>query len=544
MTMTKTVPTWAELEGTLPEGLSPATRETIKKATAPERHRARVDATIAAAQAGADAAWARVDVKPTQEQRAGLTCMLVTLDLSGPRWRAALGGPGTTMRMSWASGLGKGRWLATDGDAYRAAAEEAERALREAYFRPAADEDIVGPARFRSLSPPGVIGYDEAEEPEWFFRLMGDDYLWLVAHAQRHIAALAQSEHIARDEERASVMRADRILRGPTPTVGDNVEWVTERARWKRGKVIEDDGSDYHRFHVVFDDDGQHEVGSADDVRLIKRGRLEPGDVVRLVDGKLAEVRRVDTYYQYVQVRDGDASSVTEGAVLTSVDPRSVRIVHRAAAASADAVALILDMSVGGIEEVHGATHGWTVGQWAAWLIPESRELKVGCKKMPLARWRAELPEIALVRGVIGRELTAAWIVLERAEALCDAFHAARDGVTGAAADIVTTIDLPDGLLGEWTIGPWLIRLDEDGTVRVRTDPTAPMDLAASWTELGPLGQWCERLSALAQGDGSVSARHLAAALLVGERAEAIWREWEESAEVDASTTTAAGGAK
>jgi len=108
-------PTWASIEASL-STLSAEDREALRRLTAPARHAWRVERTIAAA--------AAVPGHPCRAMQAAL----IALDLHGVGGTAGCGsGPSqtSTLRAAWARGLGKGAWQATDGRAYRAAAEEA-----------------------------------------------------------------------------------------------------------------------------------------------------------------------------------------------------------------------------------------------------------------------------------------------------------------------------------------------------------------------------------------------------------------------------------
>lgn len=92
--------------------------EAVVGAEAPLRHRARVDATITASEEAARALvsdWADPEVK-------ALGAFLRLLDLVGTGGHLGLQGLGTA-RMSWAQGLGKGRFQASDGSAWKAALE-------------------------------------------------------------------------------------------------------------------------------------------------------------------------------------------------------------------------------------------------------------------------------------------------------------------------------------------------------------------------------------------------------------------------------------
>jgi hypothetical protein len=114
------VPLWEPVRARLNEaGVSPDLIERARRATAPARHRARTEATLAAARATGP-------LPPGDEViRAAV---LIAADLNGVGGYAGAGsstGDCKTTRMAWASRLGKGRWNATDGAAWRGAAEAA-----------------------------------------------------------------------------------------------------------------------------------------------------------------------------------------------------------------------------------------------------------------------------------------------------------------------------------------------------------------------------------------------------------------------------------
>lgn len=160
------------------------------KATAPERHRARVAATIRAAMdylydlpedaerirplrdllfpvplsdRAEYATW--TDLQAVRRR----TAALILLDLHGIGGRGGFTGDGTA-RMSWAGALGKGRWHASDGGAWRAAAEAAIVALG---FSP---ESGLPPQDFSDL-------LDHVSTP---------DTHWIVAYATHQMDKLVQ----------------------------------------------------------------------------------------------------------------------------------------------------------------------------------------------------------------------------------------------------------------------------------------------------------------------------------------------------------------
>ena len=108
-------PTWASIAAQVPD-LVEEDREALRRLTAPARHAWRVQKTIAAAAA-----------TPGRPCR-GMQAALIALDLHGTGGTAGCGAGASetsTLRAPWARGLGKGRWQAGDGRAWRAAAEEA-----------------------------------------------------------------------------------------------------------------------------------------------------------------------------------------------------------------------------------------------------------------------------------------------------------------------------------------------------------------------------------------------------------------------------------
>lgn len=163
-------------------------RDLRVKATAPERH-ARVAATI---RAGMDYLYDLPEdaerIRPLQDllfqvpsDRAECaawtdlqsvrrrTAALILLDLHGIGGRGGFTGDSTT-RMSWAGALGKGRWHASDGGAWRAAAEAAVVALG---FSP---ESGLPPQDFADL-------LDHVSTP---------DTHWIVAYATHQMDRLVQ----------------------------------------------------------------------------------------------------------------------------------------------------------------------------------------------------------------------------------------------------------------------------------------------------------------------------------------------------------------
>jgi len=118
--MTTTPPTWASIAAQVTD-LGEEDREALRRLTAPARHAWRVEQTIVAAAAAIPGTPCRA-----------LQAALVALDLHGTGGNAGCGSGATetaSLRAPWARGLGRGRWQAADGRAWRAAAEEALGAL-------------------------------------------------------------------------------------------------------------------------------------------------------------------------------------------------------------------------------------------------------------------------------------------------------------------------------------------------------------------------------------------------------------------------------
>lgn len=106
-------PTWASIEESLPPEMGHEDREALRRLTAPARHAWRCQQTVVA---GLSALGDRAEH--------ALVAALIALDLHGVGGPSNAGGAGSgTLRARWARSLGKGRWQASDGGAWRAAAE-------------------------------------------------------------------------------------------------------------------------------------------------------------------------------------------------------------------------------------------------------------------------------------------------------------------------------------------------------------------------------------------------------------------------------------
>jgi len=114
-------PTWKETRESLGEGLSEETVEIVRRATAQQRHEARVEATR---QAALDAVH--------DFRLAGVLCMLEVNGHGGPLGMGGHLGLRATLRAQWARGLGSGRAQAGDGPAW----DEAIRAAAHDLLQP------------------------------------------------------------------------------------------------------------------------------------------------------------------------------------------------------------------------------------------------------------------------------------------------------------------------------------------------------------------------------------------------------------------------
>lgn len=110
--------TWKEMRESLGDGLSAETVEMVRRATAHERHVARVDAARQAA----------LDTVPDL-RLAGVLCMLEANGHGGPLEMGRHLGARATLRAEWARGLGSGRANARDGQAWNAAIRAAAQEM-------------------------------------------------------------------------------------------------------------------------------------------------------------------------------------------------------------------------------------------------------------------------------------------------------------------------------------------------------------------------------------------------------------------------------
>lgn len=106
--------TWKELRESLGDGISDETLELIRRATAQQRHEARVKAARQAA----------LQELP-DPQLAGVLCVLEEHGHGGPWGAGSFLGLRATLRAAWARGLGSGRAHAGDGSAWDAAIRDA-----------------------------------------------------------------------------------------------------------------------------------------------------------------------------------------------------------------------------------------------------------------------------------------------------------------------------------------------------------------------------------------------------------------------------------
>ncbi len=110
----QTVTTWKETRESLGDGISDETLELIRRATAQQRHEARVKAARQAA------------LQELPDPRlAGVLCVLEEHGHGGPWGAGSFLGLRATLRAEWARGLGSGRAQAGDGPAWDAAIRDA-----------------------------------------------------------------------------------------------------------------------------------------------------------------------------------------------------------------------------------------------------------------------------------------------------------------------------------------------------------------------------------------------------------------------------------
>lgn len=191
-------------------GADEETMDAVLRLTAPARHRARMIDTLRAALSQAtdpgvdELVQAVMAGEPVQddddaEESLGVAWALITLDLGGRGGRAGVegadpyGGAASTDRMPWARGLGKGRWFASDGGAYRAAAREARYMIERALGGQPALEAIAEPY------PALVVRLGERDIARLPVEHMGclrddDAAAWVYAHAVRQLATAAAAD--------------------------------------------------------------------------------------------------------------------------------------------------------------------------------------------------------------------------------------------------------------------------------------------------------------------------------------------------------------
>jgi hypothetical protein len=120
--MTPITPTWRETRESLGDGLSEEALEIVRRATAQQRHEARITAARQAA------------IEATDDFRlAGVLCALEANGHGGPLGMGDHLGPRATLRAEWARGLGSGRANARDGQAWDAAIRAAAQEMLRDY---------------------------------------------------------------------------------------------------------------------------------------------------------------------------------------------------------------------------------------------------------------------------------------------------------------------------------------------------------------------------------------------------------------------------
>jgi len=221
--------TWKDLREQLPAGLSEDSVDLIRRATAPERHERRIQATIDAALKAVLEIYSSPDLELRRVTPfvCRMAATLIALDRNGTGGRYGAGGGGAaTDRMSWARELGKGRRQASDGPAWMAAAADAESLLLDRAARPEAyDHPAVGwswhPWRGPD-SPPecqGPIGPDDVIRAVRE-AVCGDDLAFARSYCRARLIDRAQRLPNASDayrdyraELRAEIAAWDAALR-------------------------------------------------------------------------------------------------------------------------------------------------------------------------------------------------------------------------------------------------------------------------------------------------------------------------------------------
>src|SRR5690606_29811356 len=162
--------TWKDLREQLPGDLSDDAVELIRRATAPERHKQRVNATVDAALTAVLEIYSSPDLELRRVTPfvCRLAATLIALDVNGTGGRYNAGGDfAATARMSWARALGKGRRQASDGAAWMAAAADAQSLLLGRAARP---EEYSHPAVGWSWHP-----YSGPDSPPEYQGFIGPD---------------------------------------------------------------------------------------------------------------------------------------------------------------------------------------------------------------------------------------------------------------------------------------------------------------------------------------------------------------------------------
>jgi len=148
-----------------------ATLEAVANEVAPDSDRYRSLRHVLLSARNSRCAWECVEGQQVKDDVV-LAHTLLRLDLES----------GISLRMPWARGLGKGRWKAADGEAYRAAAEEARRAAWRAVGWACGGEESLAAYETAKIRPAIVTSG----------RVAGESLSWVVRGALKELSGITE----------------------------------------------------------------------------------------------------------------------------------------------------------------------------------------------------------------------------------------------------------------------------------------------------------------------------------------------------------------
>jgi len=205
--------TWRETRESLGEGLSEETVEIVRRATAQQRHEARVEAARQAA----------LDAVPNP-RLAGVLCALEVNGHGGPLGMGGHLGLRATIRAEWARGLGSGRAQAGDGLVWDAAIR-------------AAAHDLLQPGPGHVTRPWEKVAPTAQDVMDLLDRITDPVVLEEArAYARSRIYETARTAHdpapAVRDWDRVVRAVAERMAAPEVPTEDDpqgpQIKWEVE----------------------------------------------------------------------------------------------------------------------------------------------------------------------------------------------------------------------------------------------------------------------------------------------------------------------------